>query len=237
MNQQLATISLHHLLIGLLPTVIVIVILFRWTKTARTAIYANARMLVQLLAVGYVLTYIFETNNPWLIVALVALMVLISAWISITAFKACGPRDFLYALLAVALPGLLILGMVTQIILDMTRWFEPRYMVPLAGMILANAMNTVSLSGERFMAESQRGVGYPDARRVALEAAMIPQFNALFAVGLVALPGMMTGQILSGVDPLIAVRYQIMVMSMIFGSAGLAAALYLWLLRGDHTEH
>lgn len=235
MNQTLATIPLTHLLIGLLPTVLVITILFRWTGTAHTAIYANARMLIQLLAVGYVLTYIFETNTPWLIVTLVLLMVLISAWISITAFQSCGPRDFLNALIAVAVPGLAMLCLVTQVILDMPRWFEPRYAVPLAGMILANAMNTVSLSGERFAAEIRRDVTYLKARRIALEAAMIPQFNALFAVGLVALPGMMTGQILSGTDPLIAVRYQIMVMSMIFGSAGLAAALYLGLLRNQYA--
>jgi len=59
---------------------------------------------------------------------------------------------------------------------------------------------------------------------------MIPQINSLLAVGLVALPGMMTGQILSGVSPLIAVRYQIMIMAMVLGAAGVGAALMLWLL-------
>ena len=56
---------------------------------------------------------------------------------------------------------------------------------------------------------------------------MIPQINALFAVGLVSLPGMMTGQILSGIEPMVAVRYQIMVMCMVFGSGGLGAVTYL----------
>ena len=56
---------------------------------------------------------------------------------------------------------------------------------------------------------------------------MIPQVNTLFAVGLVALPGMMTGQILSGVEPLLAVRYQIVVMAMLFGVSGMSAAMYL----------
>ena len=102
-------------------------------------------------------------------------------------------------------------------------------------MIFANSMNTVSLSAERFVAETKRAVPYREARRTAMEAAMIPQINALLAVGLVSLPGMMTGQILSGVDPLIAVRYQIMVMCMIFGSAGTATAIYLTLLRPDRS--
>jgi len=100
----------------------------------------------------------------------------------------------------------------------MPRWFEPNLVVPIAGMIFANSMNTVSLAAERFESEFKRGENYISARRTALDATLIPQINSLFAVGLVALPGMMTGQILSGVDPNIAVRYQIMVMWMIFGS-------------------
>jgi len=88
-------------------------------------------------------------------------------------------------------------------------------------------MNTVSLAAERFESEFKRGENYISARRTALDATLIPQINSLFAVGLVALPGMMTGQILSGVDPNIAVRYQIMVMWMIFGSGGIAAVIYL----------
>ena len=88
-------------------------------------------------------------------------------------------------------------------------------------------MNTVSLAAERFESEFRRGESYVIARRTALDAALIPQINILFAVGLVALPGMMTGQILSGVDSNIAVRYQIMVMWMTFGSGGIAAAIYL----------
>ena len=115
---------------------------------------------------------------------------------------------------------------------DLPRFFEPRFVVPLAGMIFANAMNTVSLAAERFEAERARGVEVATSRRVALDAALIPQVNALLAVGLVSLPGMMTGQILSGIEPLVAVRYQIMVMCMTFGSAGLAAAVYLVLVEG-----
>ena len=100
-------------------------------------------------------------------------------------------------------------------------------MVPIAGMIFANAMNTVSLAAERFESECNRGLSYLPARNMAMDAALIPQINALLAVGLVSLPGMMTGQILSGVEPLIAVKYQIVVMCMIFSSAGLSAAGYL----------
>jgi putative ABC transport system permease protein len=124
-----------------------------------------------------------------------------------------------------------MLALVSQLVIDLPRWFEPRFVVPLAGMIFANAMNTVSLAAERFESEQAREVEYAEARTTALDAALIPQVNALLAVGLVSLPGMMTGQILSGVDPLIAVRYQIVVMCMIFGSSGLAAVAYLFAQR------
>jgi putative ABC transport system permease protein len=233
-DNELATIPLANLAIGFAPTVVVLFVMYRWALNVRDAMYANARMLVQLLAVGYVLTYIFETDDPYLITALLVLMLLVSAWISLNALKPRGLKGFLTALAAIAISGVLVLILVSQVILDLEQWFEPRFVVPIAGMIFANSMNTVSLSAERFVAETKRAVPYIEARRAAMEAAMIPQINALLAVGLVSLPGMMTGQILSGIDPLIAVRYQIMVMCMIFGSAGSATAIYLTLLRHQH---
>ena len=97
-------------------------------------------------------------------------------------------------------------------------------------------MNSVSLAAERFETEMARGSSYIEARNTALKTALIPITNSLFAVGLVSLPGMMTGQILSGVPPLVAVRYQIMVMCMLFASAGLTAGCYLHLLRHRLAE-
>ena len=130
-----------------------------------------------------------------------------------------------------------MLAIVTQLVLDLPRWFEPSFVVPLAGMIFANTMNTVSLAAERFESERGGGVDVVLARRTALDAALIPQINGLLAVGLVSLPGMMTGQILSGVEPLVAVRYQIMVMCMVFGAGGLGATVYLALApRGAAPE-
>lgn len=92
-------------------------------------------------------------------------------------------------------------------------------------------MNSISLSVERLQAELHHHVNYLDARRIAMQAALIPVVNSLFAVGLVSLPGMMTGQILSGVSPLIAVRYQIMVMCMLFATSVLATAIFLALTK------
>ena len=154
-------------------------------------------------------------------------MIGVSTWIALRSFEEHEAKPYFIVLTSIGIPGLILLVIVTQFVLEMPRWFEPNLVVPIAGMIFANSMNTVSLAAERFESEFKRGENYISARRTALDATLIPQINSLFAVGLVALPGMMTGQILSGVDPNIAVRYQIMVMWMIFGSGGIAAVIYL----------
>ena len=221
-------ISITSLLIGFLPVIILIVIMKFWSLDALQAIYANIRMLVQLLLVGYILTFIFETDSPILVILVIIFMISMSAFIALRPLQAKGIKPFLIVLMSLGVSGIGVLLLVTQIILDLPRWFEPQYVIPLAGMVFANSMNTISLVGERFNAELKRGEDYIEARNIAMGAAMIPQVNALLAVGLVALPGMMTGQILSGIDPLTAARYQIMVMCMIFSTAGLSAVIYLF---------
>ena len=163
-------------------------------------------------------------------------MIAMSSWIALRPLTDRGIKPYSIVTIAIGVSGLGVLILVTQIILELPRWFEPRFVIPLAGMIFANSMNTISLAGERFHAERGRGEDYLSARRLAMEAAMIPQVNALLAVGLVSLPGMMTGQILSGVEPLTAARYQIMVMCMIFSTAGLAAVIYMFIKKNTSTD-
>ena len=230
------TIPILELSIVFIPTAFLLIVMFRWQLKAVTGLYANLRMLVQLILVGYFLTYIFETNQPLVIVLLIVLMIAVSAWIALRSFEDKDIKTYFIILISIGVPGLILLGLVTQFVLQMQKWFEPSLVVPIAGMVFANSMNTLSLAAERFESEFNRGEDYINARRVALEASLIPQINTLFAVGLVALPGMMTGQILSGVDPIIAVRYQIMVMWMMFGAGGLTAVLYLT-LRISSVSH
>ena len=131
----------------------------------------------------------------------------------------------------------MVLVLITFGVLDVQPWYEPRLMIPLAGMIFAAAMNAVSLAAERLHAELGRGIDYVQARNLACQAALIPIVNSLLAVGLVSLPGMMTGQILSGVSPLVAARYQIMVMCMLFGASGFSVTLFLVQIRHLAESH
>jgi putative ABC transport system permease protein len=233
MNSTVQAVSWTGLLIAFLPAAAVIAILLRWSLSAGTALYAFSRMFLQLLLVGYVLSYVFETEHVLLVGAILAVMLVVSSWIAMRPVQQKCRALFTKTLIAISLGGLTTLLLVTQFVLDMNRWYEPRIVVPLAGMIFSSAMNSVSLSAERLESELDRGGDYQTARNTALQTCLIPQLNTLFAVGLVALPGMMTGQILAGVSPLIAARYQIVVMCMLFGSSGLAAAFYLMLARPD----
>ena len=229
MDSALPTIPLLRLAIAFVPVAAVLVLLLRWSLGAWTGLYATGRMLLQLLIVGYVLTFVFAAKQPYIVLAVLVVMMAAAAWIALRPLGARTPRRLCWALLAIGTSGVATLALVTQFVLDLTPWYEPRFLVPLAGMTFSTAMNAVSLAAERQHAALTAGATPLAARRQALETALIPQINSLFAVGLVNLPGMMTGQILSGVAPLIAVRYQIMVMCMLFGVAGVSAALYLML--------
>ena len=227
MNTALTTISLQGLIFTFLPVAVVIGIMFRWSTGAPTAIYATLRMLIQLLLIGYVLVYIFETDQPEFIMVILVIMLTVASWIAIRPLQKKQPQMYMNSLLSISIGSILILTLVIQIVIDVEPWFSPRYVVPLAGMIISSAMNTVSLAAERFQSEYDKKTPYIEARRIALRVSLIPIINSLFAVGLVALPGMMTGQILSGVSPLIAAQYQIVVMTMLFSASGISASLYL----------
>jgi putative ABC transport system permease protein len=222
-----------HLAAAAVPALIVLFVLWRWQASATHGLVALVRMVVQLLLVGYVLVYIFEADAPWIVLMVLGVMVVAASWIALRTVPELRGSLYRHAFVAVLLGGGVMLALITQGILTLDPWYEPSFVVPLAGMIFAAAMNSVSIAAERFFSELARDVDYVDARRIALRAGLIPVVNSLLAVGLVSLPGFMTGQILSGVSPLIAVRYQVMVMFMVFGSAGLSAALFLTLARRD----
>ncbi len=234
MNASVQAISFPSLIWAFVPAAVVIAVLMRWTSAARTAVYAVARMLVQLLLIGYVLVYIFKADKPWVIVSVLTVMLIAASVIAIRPLRNKGPGLLRNAFVAILVGGVLTLALVTQVVIDIEPWFLPRYLVPLAGMVFASSMNAVSLAAERLESELGRSVEFTEARTTALNASLIPLINSLFAVGLVSLPGMMTGQILSGVSPFVAAKYQIVVMCMIFGAAGMSAAIYISLARHRH---
>ena len=227
MDNSVVSLSLAQLAFAFIPVAVTVVVLVKWSMHAGNVLYALARMLIQLLLIGYVLAWIFGAKSAWLILLVLAIMVLASSWIALRTIPENRWQLLAGSFIGIAIGGGLTLGLISTVVLQLEPWYMPRYLVPLAGMAFANGMTAVSLAAERLYAELEYGNRWARARDTAFQAAMIPVINSLFAVGLVSLPGMMTGQILSGVSPLIAARYQIMVMCMIFASAGLSTAIFL----------
>jgi putative ABC transport system permease protein len=224
-------IPLINLLYSLIPLLVVTYYYYKWADNKSEIVYSTLRMIIQLLLVGYVLIYIFEDKDLYLGILILSFMLLISTWISLRNTHNKSFNHFYKIVLSLGLSSILHLVLIIDFILDFDTFYEPRYVIPIAGMILANSMNVISLAIERFEKELERKESFENARKIAFKSALIPQINSLLAVGLVSLPGMMTGQILSGVDPLIAVRYQIMIMSTILSSAGISLIIYFYLSK------
>ena len=236
MNETITSIPFSRLLIIFIPSGIVSLILFSWSLNWKNSFYALSRMVLQLITIGYFLSYIFNSNHSAMILLSLLFMVIMASWIALRVIKKNRLNLFKYAFVAIVFGGGPGLFIVTQLILQLDPWYTPRFIIPLAGMIFSSAMNGVSLASERLQAELDRGIIYSDAERIAFNASLIPIINSLFAVGLVSLPGMMTGQILSGTPPLTAASYQIMVMCMVFNSVGLASYIFLILINPKHIR-
>lgn len=224
-------ITLVDISIAFIPVLVTLVIIFYWSTSVKNAAIAILRMLIQLMLIGYTLEFIFHANSQWIILAVLSFMLLAASWIALGPLPVKRSTLLACSIGAIAVGGIFNLVLISQGVLHAEPWYQPAILIPLAGMIFSNSMNSVSLAGERLYSELEHHNDYARARSTAFQAALIPITNSLLAVGLVSLPGMMTGQILAGTSPLIAARYQIIVMCMIFSSAGISAALFLWLIR------
>lgn len=225
------SIPIVNLFLSFIPVFIVLAIMLRWSLSVKDGFIAIARMLIQLVLIGYALTWIFSVEAPMLILALLSVMLIVASSIALRPITDKHLYKFHHALIAIGLGSGITLLFIIALVLETSPWYKADTIIPLAGMIFASAMNTVSLSAERFAMEIAHNSSAHKAREQAFKAGLIPLFNTLLAVGLVTLPGMMTGQIFSGVSPLIAVRYQIVVMCMTTGAAGISAAIFLQLIQ------
>ena len=212
-----------------------------------------ARMVVQLLLVGLVLKALFAAASPWLTGAVVLIMVGFAGY-EITArqtsrFGGVWTYGIGTAAMTMAGVSVTILALTTQIRPD--PWYDPRYAIPLLGMILGNAMTGVSIALDRLVTSAARERPAIEARlclgheiseamstirRDAVRAGLIPTINAMSAAGLVFLPGMMTGQILAGVDPAQAVNYQLLIMFLIAGGTGIGVVVSIWIAERRLTD-
>ena len=220
----------------------------------RRLAWAAVRTVVQLLAVGFVLEWVFAHAHWAVVLGIVAVMTLIAGH----ATGSRGARSYaglrLDGTLSVFGSTWLIGAIGLVVVLHARPWYEPQYAIPIMGMILGNTLTAVGLALERMTGEltatrdqvetilalgGTRWEAARNAARTAVRASMTPIINQMTVVGVVSLPGMMTGQVLAGQSPLEAVRYQIVIMFLLAASSGLGtvAAVLLAYRRLFSREH
>lgn len=207
-------------------------------------LWGTVRTFVQLTLIGYVLTYIFAVNSPWLVLAMLLVMCLVAARTAVQRTPNVFNYSYWLGFASLAASTFLVGSIVVELIISPVPWYSARIVIPIFGMILGNSMNGIALSLDRLYSEVRARAGevetllacgatpweaVRDCVQVAVRAGMTPTINSLMVVGIVSLPGMMTGQILGGADPLQAVRYQIVVMLMIAAAVALGCLLLVML--------
>ena len=225
----------------------------RWQGVglAQRLVIGAMRAVAQLVLVGYVLVSLFALNRWYLVVAALLLMLLVATQAAVTRQPGARRRLVMITGVAMLVASGLTLLYISTLVVRVAPWYNPQYMIPLFGMIVGSAMNAAAIAAERLHSEitARRaeieaylalGAHYHHASqhavRQAMRASLIPTVNGLMVVGVVTLPGMMTGQILAGASPLIAIRYQIVVVFMQAAAVAMTTAIVtLWYRRTFFT--
>jgi len=239
----MSTIALTPLDLALAANLLAINAAISWgfgLRLERSIALAAARMVVQLALIGLVLKFIFAQTSPVWTLALVLVMAAAAGVEVVTrqhrrlkGWQALGLSSATLLFIGVAITSLGV-----GVIIGPEPWYAPRYVLPILGMVLGNAMTAMTLVlnafcetlvRERAAIEARLALGaerreaVSGALRTSLRTGMTPILNSMATTGIVALPGMMTGQILAGADPLEAVKYQILIMFLIAAATALAA--------------
>ncbi|MFZ5946243.1 MAG: ABC transporter permease [Bacillota bacterium] len=223
--------------------VLLVIVRLKGIPREREILLGSIRMTVQLILVGYLLAYVFENSNPLYTIIIIAVMEVFAVFNIFNRVK----RELSSRLKKVIAYAVVMGTLVGQfyfilIVLKLSPWFEPRYFIPIAGMMIGNSMTGISLGVDRLLdgfyakknlVESALMLGAtPKAasREIvnsSFDAAVLPTINSMVGMGIVFLPGMMTGQILSGTSPLIAIEYQIAIMLGIVGCVSLTVFIFV----------
>ncbi|MBP0027476.1 ABC transporter permease [Roseofilum sp. Guam] len=220
----------------------------------KTLAIATIRMVVQLLLIGYVLNWLFSLSNPIAILLLAILMTSIAGMSGVNRTSRRFVGIYWRSFLSILVAAFFITQFSILAVIQVTPWYDPQYLIPLLGMILGNALNGVSLGLEQFMESLVTNQGKIETLlslgatrweathaevKQAVRRGMIPIINSMMVMGVVSLPGMMTGQILAGASPLDAVRYQIIIVFAIasgsaLGTLGVVLLTWQALLSPSH---
>lgn len=229
--------------IALASSLIIIVILLSWRlrlQLTKTLLMAAVRTVVQLSFIGLILAWIFAREQWYEVLVILTIMTLIAGSAAKNRVKRHYKGLFTDTLLAVSASGILVTAIAIVMILQVQPWYTPQFVIPILGLILGNSLTAISLTSNQLINAFHEQQGriemmlslsarpfeaVHDPIRSAIINGMTPTLNSMLVVGIVSLPGMMTGQILAGADPTQAVRYQIVTMFLICVSSMLGCTI------------
>ncbi len=201
------------------------------------------RMTLQLALAGYVLTYIFENSHPLYTLLFLLVMVTFAIFnIYKRVKRKLLPQTKRVIALSMGIGAITTILFFNIVVIQFSPWYEPRYFIPIAGMLIGNSMTGIALGvnslvegmyKQRSVIEAALMLGATPEKATkeivkrAFDAAILPTINSMVGMGIIFLPGMMTGQILSGISPLVAIEYQIAIMLGCVGSTSLSLIIFI----------
>lgn len=209
-------------------------------KLEKDLIVGTLRCFAQLMAVGYFLKVIFDANKWYWVALTLLVMLLVAAYEAVRRQEKKSAAFFLIVMASLSFSTLLIMGVTLYFILKVEPWYNPQYIIPMMGMLVGNSTTGAALlinrlrseirdNREKIEAKLSLGASAKEAvhkhLQSSIQSSMIPSINSLMVVGIVSLPGMMTGQIIAGADPVDSVRYQVIIMYIITASVSISIFL------------
>lgn len=225
--------------------IVLVIVRIRGIRREKVIVISSVRMTLQLVLVGYILVYVFDNPSPYITGGIIVLMEVFAIQTVLQKFrkKLTNPLRKVIAF-SMCFGTLSCIVYFLLVVIRISPWYEPQYFVPVAGMLIGNSMTGISLgvnsllegmTAQKHLIEEALVLGAtPRAATRGIinstfDAAIMPTINSMIGMGIVFLPGMMTGQILSGTAPTTAIAYQIAIMLGILGAVALTIITMLQL--------
>lgn len=240
------TIEINWIFLGLGILILILPIYILWkfnTGIVKDTVISSLRMILQLLLVGFYLEFLFALNNLWINILWIIAMIVIASFTLVNRTGLRISRFLIPNILSLLITLLIVDSFFLGFIIHDSSVFEGRYLIPISGMILGNAMQNSIISLNYFFSEikdhpalyrfslgngARLGESLSYYYKNALMKSLNPSVAKMAVIGLIALPGTMTGQIIGGSSPTTAIKYQILLMLVIFAASALSSWFSLW---------
>lgn len=241
MTKNINYLDLLYFLIIFIPA-LKIIYKFKRKELFKNTLVSSLRMIVQLIFVGIYLEYIFKLNNRYINILYILFMILISTFSSVKSTTLKGNKIVGLTFISTIIPFIIYMLIFEKLVIKLENIFDAKYLIPIGGMVLGNCLsgqilvlndfiNSMKKNKEEYLFALSMGANKKEALRPyliqSMELSIKPKIANMATLGLVSLPGMMTGQILGGNTPDMAIKYQIAIMIGIFSTNFFSSYLLL----------